>query len=119
MQKFLVLYMAPATLMSEWMQKPEAERKAAEQKMRGEWGVWMQAHKGLLTGMTAGTGKTKRVTAQGTEDVKNDIMLYSIAEGTSPDEVAKAFETHPHFGIPNATIEVMPINPLPGMSGMQ
>jgi hypothetical protein len=119
MQKFLVLYMAPAKALEEWMKTPEAERKASEEKMMNEWREWMQAHTGLLTGMTAGTGKTKRITKEGTEDVKNDIMLYSIAEGESHEAVAKAFEGHPHFGIPGGTIEVMPINPLPGMEGMQ
>lgn len=119
MKKFLVLYMAPAATIEEWMKKPEAERKAEEQKMQADWATWMMAHKALLTGMTAGTGKTKRISASGVEDAKNDIMLYSVVEGESQEAVAEAFKGHPHFGIPTATIEVMPINPLPGMEGMQ
>ncbi len=113
MQKFLVLYMAPAATMEEWMKKPAEERKGDEEKMQADWKAWMQAHK-TLTGMTAGTGKTKRVSKEGVMDVKNDIMLYGIAEGETPEAVADAFKDHPHFGIPGATIEVMPINALGG-----
>ncbi len=114
MKKFLVLYMAPASVIAEWMQKPEEERKAEEQKMRAEWDTWMQAH-GSIIKETAGAGKTKRVTASGVEDVKNDIMLYSIVEAESHEAAADVFKDHPHFGIPEASIEVMGINPLMGM----
>ncbi len=116
MKKFLVLYCAPAAGMKEWMQKPESERKAEEQKMMTEWDLWTAAHKGNVS-ITAGAGKNKRVTKDGITDVPNDVMLYAIAEGESHEEVAKMFEGHPHFGIPTGWIEVMPINHLPGMEG--
>ena len=119
MQKFLVLYMAPASTMEEWMKTDPEKRKADEEKMKKEWGEWMAAHKAMLSGMTAGAGKTKRVTTEGVVDVKNDIMLYSVVEADSNEAAAEAFKNHPHFGIPGASIEIMPINPLPGMEGMQ
>jgi hypothetical protein len=100
------------------MKLPESERKEQQGKMEADWGVWMNAHKSMLSGGTAGTGKTKRVTKDGVTDVKNDIMLYSIAEADTHEEVAEAFKNHPHFGIPGATIEIMPVNTLPGMEGM-
>jgi hypothetical protein len=119
MKKFMVLYMAPTSVLEEWMKQPEEVRKPLEAKMQADWGVWMVAHKAMLSGITAGVGKTKRITADGVADVKNDIMLYSIAEAETAEAVAEAFKQHPHFGIPGATIEVMPINPLPGMNGVQ
>jgi hypothetical protein len=64
--------------------------------------------------MTAGVGKTKRVSAQGVEDAKNDIMLYATIEADSHEAAADLFKGHPHFGIPGATIEVSPANPLSG-----
>lgn len=107
MNKFLVLFMAPAATMAEWMKTPEDERKAAETKMRAEWDTWMKAHSGMIK-ETAGAGKTKRITSAGVMDATNDIMLFTIAEGESADSVAKAFEGHPHFGIPGSWIDVMP-----------
>lgn len=119
MKKFLVLYRAPVQIIEQWMKTDPETRKVAEEKMQGEWQVWMSDHKSMLSGMTAGVGKTKQVSAAGTIDTKNDIMLYSMVEAESHEAAAAAFEGHPHFQIPGATIEVMPVNPLPGMEGMQ
>ena len=114
MKKFLVLYLAPVAMIEEWMKKPEAERKEEEGKMKGEWDVWAKEHAGALK-ETAGAGKTKRVTKDGVTDTKNDLMLFSIVEAESHEAAAKMFEGHPHFGIPEARIEIMPVNYLPGM----
>ena len=75
----------------------------------------MSDHPKMFVDKGAGVGKTKRVTAQGTSDTKNDIMLYAIVEAASHEAAAKTFEGHPHLQIPQASIEVMEINPLPGM----
>jgi hypothetical protein len=115
MKKFLALYLAPASVIEKWKETDPAIREEAEAKMRGEWNVWMKEHEAMFTDMTAGTGKTKRVTAEGISDVKNDVMLYSVVEAESHEAAAKAFEGHPHLGIGEASIEVMEINPLTGM----
>lgn len=107
--------MAPAEGMKEWMAQPEEVRKADEEKMKADWDAWMAQHKDKIS-ESAGAGKTKRVTASGITDVANDVMLFSMVEAASADEVAKMFEGHPHFGIPNASIDVMPVNYLPGMN---
>lgn len=114
MQKFLALYMAPVGAIEEWMKTPEEERKVEEAKMQREWQEWTKSH-GQFLKETAGAGKTKRVTKEGIADIKNGIMLFSLLEAESPDAAAKIFEGHPHFGIPGASIEIMPANYLPGM----
>lgn len=103
--------------MAEWMAKPAEERKEVEEKMKKEWGVWTGEHKDILK-ETAGAGATQKVTTEGVTSIKNDVMLYSIVEAESPEVVAKAFEHHPHLGIPGGSIEIMPANALPGMDGM-
>ena len=119
MKKFLVLYLAPMTGMEEWMKIDPEKRKIEEEKMKAEWGKWMNENKKMLTGITAGIGKTKRVTMEGIIDTKNNIMLYSMVEADSHNEATALFKNHPHLAIGGATIEVMPINPLPGMEGVQ
>jgi hypothetical protein len=111
MKNFTVIYMAPALAMEEWMKKPEAERKDAEEKMKAEWGAWMSAHKDTVLN-TIALGKTKRVTASLVEDVKNDMMMSSYVQGESAEIVADIFKSHPHFGIPGATIEIMEARPM-------
>lgn len=114
MKKYLVLYKAPVAGLDAWKAKPEAERKEEEGKMMNDWNTWMEENKGKITN-AAGAGKTKLVNKDGVLDIRNDIMLYSIATAESQDEAAKLFLNCPHFGIPEATIEIMEINYLPGM----
>ena len=115
MKKFLVLYMAPSKSLEEWMKQAESVRKADEDKMKAQWDAWMAEHSASLPGPTAGAGKTKRVTKGQVSDVKNDVMLVSILEAESQEAVADAFKDHPHFGIPGAWIDVMPMNDVSGM----
>ena len=37
-KKFLVLYLVPASVMEEWSKTDPNDKKAAEEKMRSEWG---------------------------------------------------------------------------------
>lgn len=114
MKKYLVTYLAPASVIDEWKKTEPEKRKQAEEKMQGEWRKWMSDHAKMLVDKGAGVGKTKRVTAQGTSDTRNDIMLYAVVEAESHDAAAKTFKGHPHLQIPQSSIEVMEINPLPG-----
>jgi len=113
MSRYIVLFRAPAAVLDEWQKKPEAERKPAEEKMMRDWREWMSSHAKVFADKGNGVGKTKRVTAEGITDARNDLMLYQIVEAESHDAAAKIFAGHPHFGIPQASIEVCPINPLP------
>ena len=115
MKKFLVTYLAPATVIDDWKKTEPAKRKEAEEKIQGEWRKWMSDHTTMFVDKGAGVGKTRRVTAQGTSDAKNDIMLYAIVEAESHQAAAKTFEGHPHLQIPQSSIEVMEIHALPGM----
>ena len=104
--------MAPDSVIEEWKKTDTESRKAAEEKMRGDWDAWMTEHKDMFSGMTAGIGKTKKITTEGVSDIANDIMLYSVVEAESHEAAAQIFEHHPHLGIPQASIEVMEMNPL-------
>lgn len=115
MAKFLVTYLAPARVIDEWKKTEPEKRKAAEEKMQSEWKKWMSDHAKAFADVGAGVGKTKRVTAQDASDTRNDIMLYSIIEAASHEAAARLFVDHPHLQIPESSIEVMAINPLPAM----
>ena len=110
-QKFLVLYLIPAAVMDDWMKTDPAVRQAAEQEMREAWGKWMGEHAGMILSSEAG-GKTKRVTAGGVSDTRNDIILCSYVEADSHEAAARAFENHPHLQIPQASIEIMAVRPM-------
>ena len=111
MKKFLVTYLAPASVIDDWKKTEPKKRKESEEKMMADWKKWMSDHSKIFADKGAGVGKTKRVTSQGTKDARNDIMLYAIVDAESHDAAAKTFEGHPHLQIPQASIEVMEINP--------
>ena len=106
MKHFTAIYIASVDTLDEWMKTPEAERKAAEEKMQQEWGTWMSEHKDAVLN-TISFGKTKRVSQNGIEDTRNGMMLSSYVTAESLEEAAEIFKNHPHMGIPGATIEVM------------
>jgi hypothetical protein len=74
----------------------------------------MSEHAAMILSTEAG-GQTKRVTGAGVADAKNDIMLLSYVEAESHEAAAKAFESHPHLQIPQASIEVMAVRSMGGM----
>ena len=65
MNKYLVLYLAPARVLDEWKKTEPTKKKAAEDKMMQDWKDWMGSHMKMFADPGAGVGKTKRVTAQG------------------------------------------------------
>lgn len=106
--RFLVTYQMPHQGMDEWMKIPEADRKAQEEQMQSEWNAWMASHANVIS-ETAAVGKPKKITANGAEDARNDIMMYSFVEAESLEAAADMFKDHPHFGIPGGWIEVMTV----------
>lgn len=112
--KFLVLYKTPTHVLDTWMETPAEERKEMESRMSAEWNAWLKEHADKVK-ETAGAGKTKLITKDGISDARNDVMMYSIVEADSQEAAAKIFENHSHLQIPEATIEVMASNSLPGM----
>lgn len=114
MNKFLVLYRAPISVLEEWAAVDAETRKVTEEKMRNEWQAWATTNATHIK-ETAGAGKTKHVTSEGATDTNNDIMLYSIVEAASHEAAAALFAGHPHLQIPGASIDVMPATALNGM----
>ena len=109
MSKYLVLYLAPTTVLDDWMKKDPKEREAAEEKLQKEWQQWSSDHAQMFDDADAGVGKTKVVKPEGISDSRNDVMLYATVEADSHDEAAKLFKDHPHLQIPQATIEIMEV----------
>jgi hypothetical protein len=83
MKRFLVTYLAPASVIDDWKKTYPSTRKAAEEKMQSDWKKWMADHASLFADVGAGVGKTKAVTQKGTSDSRNDIMLYSVVHADS------------------------------------
>jgi hypothetical protein len=80
MKKFLVLYRMDIAE----MQKPMASTSEEERKKSmGKWETWMKKHMASMADHGGPVGKTKRVAASGTTDIRNDIGGYSIVQAES------------------------------------
>ena len=59
-------------------------------------------------------GKTKRISAQGIADTRNDVAAYVIVRAESHEAAARMFENHPHFSLfPGEAVEIMERLPVP------
>lgn len=114
MKNFTVIYSMPVAGLDEWMNKPEAERKEAEDSLKKEWDAWLVAHKDQVLNSIA-LGKTKRVTSDGVADAKNGMMISSYVAAESLEAAGELFKNHPHLKIPGAFIEIMETRPLTQM----
>ena len=110
-KRFMVFFSIPLETMTQWKQVDVQEREASEKKMMQDWTTWSTAHAEMILSTGVG-GKTKNVAASGVSDTRNDIVLYSIAQGESHEAVAEAYQSHPHLQIPNSSIQVMEIKPM-------
>jgi hypothetical protein len=79
------------------------------------WMDWGQKAASSIVDMGAPLGKSMRVTAGGAAQNPNDLGGYSILQGESKEAVAESLKGHPHFMIPDGSIEVIEITPIPGM----
>jgi hypothetical protein len=114
---FLAIFLGSKTSpgMQAWMALPEDERRAKERQGIAAWKAWMQANSASVAVMGGPLGKTKKVSAHGTEDVSNALGGYMVVKAESHEAAAKLFEKHPHFTIfPGDCVEIMPVLPIPG-----
>jgi len=111
MKKFFVLFCIPAAAIQDWMTRvPEAERNEQSRKMMEDWHTWLKAHDSMVLDKGRSLGKTKRVTAEGIQDVHNDLNWYLLIQADSHEAAAELFKDHPHLQIPTSYIEIIESN---------
>ena len=116
MNRYVAIFSIPARVMDEWVRNTSAEqRKSMSEEMMGAWQKWMDTHARSITDKGMPLGKTKRVSAKGVADLRNDMNFYIIVDAENHDAAAKMFQSHPHMQIPEAYVEVMEVPRAPGM----
>ena len=65
--------------------------------------------------MGAPLGKALLVTPKGASPIRNDLGGYSILLGESKEAVAATLDGHPHFMMPDSSIEIVELMPVPAM----
>lgn len=116
MKTFLAIYIGSQEALgkAQWSQLDEGKRKQLEASGVSAWIAWSTTHADAIIDPGTPLGKTKRVSAQGVADVKNDLTGYVLVRAESHEAAAKMFVDHPHFTIfPGDSVEIMECLPLP------
>jgi hypothetical protein len=112
MKKFLVLYKAPTSAFEQMKKSTPEQQKAG----MDAWMAWGKKAGSSIVDMGAPLGKSLRVTkGGGASPSTNDLGGYSILQGESKEAVAQSLKEHPHFMMPEGSIEVVELMQMPGM----
>jgi hypothetical protein len=116
MKNFLAVFTGTPNSMDGWKSLDPAQRQAKEQAGKEAWKAWVEKHQASIVDHGAPLGKTKRISAGGIADIRNNLAAYNVVRAESHEAAAKLFEQHPHFTIfPGDAVEVMECLPMPGM----
>jgi hypothetical protein len=114
MKQFMAIYLGSPAARSGWEKLSEAERKEREAAGIAAWRDWATKHAASIVDGGGPLGKTKRVSAQGLADVRNNMGAYVVVQAESHEAAAKLFAHHPHFTVfPGEAVEIMECLPLP------
>lgn len=116
MKQYMAVFTGSPGAFDAWMAKyDEAQRKEREQAGMKAWNDWMAHHAASIVVSGGPLGKTKRISAQGVDDIRNQLAGFVVVQADTHDAAARMFENHPHFSIfPGDGVEVMEIMPIPG-----
>jgi hypothetical protein len=90
------------------------KRQANDRAGMDAWMAWGRAHEKAIVDDGGLLGRTKRVSADGITDVRNNLAGYTVVEAESHEAAAKMFLNHPHFTIfPGDAVEIMECLPIP------
>ena len=112
MKKFLVLYKASHSGF-EQMQKSTPEQQKAGM---AAWMNWSKKASSSIVDMGSPLGKSLSVAKSGAASpVTNDLGGYSVMQAESKEALAATMKEHPHFMMPDSSIEIIELMPIPGM----
>jgi hypothetical protein len=113
MKKFLVLYKASPEAFQQMMKTATPEQQKAGM---AAWMNWSQKAAPSIVDMGGPLGTSVRVAKGGAVGpVVNDLGGYSIMQGESKEALAATMKEHPHFMMPESSIEIVELMPIPGM----
>ena len=111
MKKFLVLYKAPTSAFEQMKHSTPEQQKAG----MDAWMAWSKKAAASIVDMGAPLGKSLRVTKSSASPATNDLGGFSILQAESKEALAETLKGHPHFMMPDGSIEIVEYMPMPGM----
>ena len=114
MKNFVAIYTGSGGAIGKWKSMPEDQRKEREAAGIKAWNEWVEKNKSSIVDIGSPLGKTKRASAAGVSDTRNNMTAYTVVQADSHEAAAKLFLNHPHFTIfPGDGVEIMECLPIP------
>ncbi|MBS0337944.1 MAG: hypothetical protein JSS40_14255 [Proteobacteria bacterium] len=117
MKTFVAVYIGTPQAMerSGWLTMSDSRKQERQREGIEAWERWAEANKDAIVDGGAPLGKTKKVSAAGIEDSRNNLAAYVVVRAATHEAAARLFEGHPHFTIfPGDSVEIMECLPIPG-----
>ena len=112
MKKFLVLYKASQSGFEQMKHSTPEQQKAGMEA----WMGWSKKAGSSIVDMGGPLGKSVRVAKGGAvSPVTNDLGGFSIMQAESKEALAATMKEHPHFMMPESSIEIIELMPIPGL----
>lgn len=114
MKRYLAVYTGTPGARSRWESLSESERVQRQAQGIAAWKKWVRDNAAAIVEMGGPLSRTKRVSAAGITDIRNNLSGFTIVEAKSQEDAARLFLNHPHFTIfPGEGVEVMEVLPVP------
>ena len=105
MKKFMALYLGSASPDQKTVAHMDKETR---DRGMSAWGSWMSKHQANIVDAGGPLGPTKKASAEGLTDTRNNVTGYVIVQAESHHAAVQMFEDHPHFSIfPGDSVEVI------------
>lgn len=78
MKSFQAVYLGSAESMSNWKAMDDAMRRQSEKAGKEAWAKWGAANASAIVDHGSPLGKTKRISAQGIADIRNEIAAWAM-----------------------------------------
>ena len=107
MTNFMLLYLAPVTATEQMNVTPEELKKGME-----PWLAWRAKWGNAIVDFGAPLGNGRHFTNKSVSQGTIQVTGYSVVEADDMEAVKALVADHPHFMIPDASIEVLEIIPM-------
>jgi hypothetical protein len=97
----MVLYFAPVTAEQQMNVSPEEAKKGME-----PWLAWNRKYGNSIVDLGSPLGFGINITKGGSSKAQSQVAGYSIVQAEDMEVVKAMLADHPHFMMPNASIEV-------------
>ena len=110
MARFMVWYRSPFSAEEQMANADPAQAQAG----MDAWMAWAKEAGDAVVDLGMPLGKGRHLDGSRVAGSDSDAAGYSILQAGSIDDVVRLLQRHPHLTVPENSLDVLPILPMPG-----